>query len=85
MHRRALLELPGARAAPPRAGITPDSTALRLRERVPEDVVLVAESGIKTRADVERLEAAGIQAMLVGESLLKQPDPGAAAAALLGR
>jgi indole-3-glycerol phosphate synthase len=58
---------------------------LALRERVPDDVVLVAESGIKTRADVERLEAAGIQAMLVGESLLKQPDPGAAAAALLGR
>jgi indole-3-glycerol phosphate synthase len=58
---------------------------LRIRERVPDDVVLVAESGIKTRADVERLEAAGIQAMLVGESLLKQPDPGAAAAVLLGR
>ena len=58
---------------------------LRLRERVPDDVVLVAESGIKTRADVERLEAAGIGAMLVGESLLKAPDPGLAAAALLGR
>jgi indole-3-glycerol phosphate synthase len=47
--------------------------------------VLVAESGIKTRADVERLEAAGVAAMLVGESLLTQPDPGRAAAALLGR
>ena len=58
---------------------------LRLREQVPADVVLVAESGIKTRADVERLEAAGIYAMLVGESLLKQPDPGRAAATLLGR
>lgn len=57
---------------------------LRLRERVSGNVVLVAESGIKTRADVERLEAAGIGAMLVGESLLKQPDPRAAAAALLG-
>jgi indole-3-glycerol phosphate synthase len=58
---------------------------LRLRERIPDDVVLVAESGIRTRADVERLEAAGIAAMLVGESLLKEPDPGRAAAALLGR
>jgi len=57
---------------------------LALRQQVPDDVVLVAESGIKTRADVERLEAAGIHAMLVGESLLKQPDPGAAAATLLG-
>jgi indole-3-glycerol phosphate synthase len=60
-------------------------TVLRLRDRVPEECVLVAESGIKTRGDVERLEAAGIAAMLVGESLLTAPDPGAAAAALLGR
>ena len=59
-------------------------TVLRLREQVPDEVVLVAESGIKTRADVERLEAAGVAAMLVGESLLTQPDPGRAAAALLG-
>ena len=56
---------------------------LRLREQVPPDVVLVAESGIRSRAEVERLEAAGIGGMLVGESLLAQPDPGAAAAALL--
>lgn len=60
-------------------------TVLRLREQVPDEVVLVAESGIKTRADVERLEAAGVAAMLVGESLLTQPDPGRAAAVLLGR
>jgi indole-3-glycerol phosphate synthase len=60
-------------------------TVLRLREQVPDEVLLVAESGVKTRADVARLEAAGIAAMLVGESLLKQPDPGQAAAALLGR
>jgi len=58
---------------------------LRLRERVPDGCVVVAESGIRTRSDVERLEAAGIGAMLVGESLLKTADPGAAAAALLGR
>ena len=56
---------------------------LRLRDRVPEECTLVAESGIRSRAEVRRLEAAGIGAMLVGESLLKSPDPGAAAAALL--
>ncbi|MFM7207584.1 MAG: indole-3-glycerol phosphate synthase TrpC [Planctomycetaceae bacterium] len=61
------------------------TTVLRLRERVPDDVLLVAESGIRSRADVERLEAAGIAAMLVGESLLTDPDPGRAAARLLGR
>jgi len=58
---------------------------LRLRESVPAGCVVVAESGIRSRSDVERLEAAGIGAMLVGESLLKAADPGAAAAALLGR
>ena len=56
---------------------------LRLRDRVPDGCVLVAESGIRSRADVERLEAAGIDAMLVGESLLRSPDPGRAAATLL--
>jgi indole-3-glycerol phosphate synthase len=58
---------------------------LRLRDRVPPECVLVAESGIRNRADVQRLEQAGIGAMLVGESLLRSPDPGVAAAALLGR
>jgi len=57
---------------------------LRLRDQVPAECVLVAESGIRSRADVERLEAAGIGAMLVGESLLASDDPSAAAAALLG-
>jgi indole-3-glycerol phosphate synthase len=57
---------------------------LRLRERVPPGVVLVAESGIHTRADVERLEAAGIDAILVGESLMRSPDIGGAVERLLG-
>jgi len=58
---------------------------LRLRDRVPPECAVVAESGIRSRADVERLERAGIEAMLVGESLLRTADPGRAAATLLGR
>ncbi len=58
---------------------------LRLRDRVPDQCVLVAESGIRTRADVERLQAAGVDAILVGESLMRQADIGAAVDALLGR
>jgi len=58
--------------------------AIRLRALVPPDRVVVAESGIRDAADVERLRAAGVDAMLVGESLMRAPDPGAALAALLG-
>jgi indole-3-glycerol phosphate synthase len=59
--------------------------SLRLRAEIPRQCVMVSESGIKTRADVERLEAAGIEAMLVGESLMREPDLGAAVDRLLGR
>ncbi|MCA9258838.1 MAG: indole-3-glycerol phosphate synthase TrpC [Planctomycetales bacterium] len=58
---------------------------IRMRQAVPDDCVLVGESGIRTRADVERLEAAGVNAMLVGETLMRQSDIGAAVASLLGR
>ena len=57
---------------------------LRLRDRVPPGVVLVSESGIRTRRDVERLEAAGVSAILVGESLMRAPDIGLAVEQLLG-
>jgi indole-3-glycerol phosphate synthase len=57
---------------------------LRLRDRVPPSVVLVSESGIRTRHDVERLEAAGVSAILVGESLMRSGDIGLAVERLLG-
>jgi len=57
---------------------------LRLRDQIPPDVVLVSESGIRSRRDVERLEAAGISAILVGESLMRAPDIGLAVERLLG-
>jgi len=58
---------------------------LRLRERIPNQCVLVAESGIRTRADVERLEAAGVGAILVGETIMAAPDIAAAVDELLAR
>jgi indole-3-glycerol phosphate synthase len=58
---------------------------LRLRDRIPPEVVLVSESGIRTRDDVERLEAAGVSAILVGESLMRASDIGLAVDQLLGK
>ena len=43
----------------------------------------MAESGIGTAKDMARLHAAGFEAFLIGESLMRQPDPGAALAALI--
>lgn len=51
---------------------------------LPPDVVLVAESGIKAAADVTLLGAVGAHAVLVGEQLMRAPDPGAALRALRG-
>ncbi len=56
-----------------------------MAKRLPPGHLLVAESGIRTAADVDRLAAAGVQAILVGESFMRSPDVGAAAAALIGR
>lgn len=58
--------------------------SIRLHEQVPRECVFVSESGIRSRADVERLQSAGVDAILVGESLMRQPNIGAAVDALLG-
>jgi indole-3-glycerol phosphate synthase len=50
----------------------------RLARQIPDGVIRVAESGIKTRSDVDRLRTAGFDAFLVGESLLRQQDRAAA-------
>ena len=53
-------------------------TTLALRDAVPADRILVTESGISTRADVARMRDAGVHTFLVGETLMRQPDPGVA-------
>jgi indole-3-glycerol phosphate synthase len=58
-------------------------TLFDLAQWLPRDAVHVAESGIRTPADITQLRSAGYHAFLVGESLMRQPDPAAALAALL--
>ena len=57
-------------------------TTLSLLPRMPPDRLLVTESGILVRADVQRMRGAGVHAFLVGEAFMRAPDPGAALAEL---
>jgi indole-3-glycerol phosphate synthase len=57
-------------------------TTLDLQQRVPAERVLVTESGIRVRSDVERMREAGVHAFLVGEAFMRAPDPGQALAEL---
>jgi indole-3-glycerol phosphate synthase len=56
---------------------------MRVRRNIPAGRIVVAESGIKTRKDAEELQSAGLHAMLVGETLMKNPDIGRAVDELL--
>ena len=58
-------------------------TSMALVDRIPASVVRVTESGISTHDDIARLRKAGFDAFLIGESLMRQPDPGVALAELL--
>ena len=49
----------------------------RSRSSIPDDLIMVAESGIHTKKDVSRLAEANIDAMLIGEGLVTAPDIGA--------
>ena len=57
-------------------------TTLALLPRVPPDRLVVTESGILARADVQRMRDAGVPAFLVGEAFMRAPDPGVALADL---
>jgi len=56
----------------------------RLAARIPPNVVGVSESGLQSRADLERLAAAGYRACLIGERFMTDPDPARAIGALIG-
>ena len=60
------------------------ATAERIVPRIPPAAIAIAESGVRTRADVERYAACGADAVLVGSSLSAAPDPSAATRALVG-
>ena len=53
-------------------------TTLGLLPKIPSDRLIVTESGILNRADVDRMRAAGVEAFLVGEAFMRAPDPGIA-------
>jgi len=59
------------------------ATTEELAEEVPDDIILVSESGIKTVADAKRLADAGADAILVGETLMRHENPLAMARALM--
>jgi indole-3-glycerol phosphate synthase len=59
------------------------ATTERLRPLMPADVVVVSESGVRTAADAKRLSDCGVDAILVGETLVTAPDAAAAIRELL--
>ncbi len=59
------------------------NTTFRLAPMIPQNLTIVSESGIGTKDDLKRLRDAGIDAVLIGESLMRAEDPGAALKALL--
>ena len=60
-------------------------TSRRIKTMLPADYLLVSESGIHTRADIEALQADGIHAFLVGGALMQADDPSVALSALLAK
>ena len=60
-------------------------TTRRIKAMVPPDYLVVSESGIHTRADIDALQTDGVSAFLVGGALMQADDPGAALAALLAK
>lgn len=66
-----------------RTFVTTLDTSLELAQDLPQSITLVSESGIRTRADIDRLRAAGFHAFLIGEEFMRAADEGAALKALV--
>ena len=61
------------------------NNSVRLRELVPRDILFVSESGMKTRADIARLEENGTNAVLIGETFMRSPNKAAVLKELRGQ
>lgn len=59
-------------------------TTVRLSKEAPKDSLLVSESGISTPADIKKLNNSGVSVFLIGETLLRSPDPGEKLRSFLG-
>jgi len=59
-------------------------TSIELKAAIPPDRIMVTESGIATPADVARMRGAGIETFLIGESFMREADPGAALRRMFG-
>ena len=68
-----------------RTFVTDLDRTVRLGQRIPAESMLVSESGIRVRADIDRVKTGGARAILVGESLMRSPEIGMAVDELLGR
>jgi len=60
-------------------------TTFDLLPAIPGDRVVITESGIHSAAEIQRMNEVGVHGFLIGESLIRQPDPGAALTSLLGK
>ncbi len=68
-----------------RTFVTDLNHSMSLASQLPEGILLISESGIRTRADVEQLQAAGVGGLLIGETLMRSDDMGGKIRELLGR
>ncbi|HEY1766535.1 MAG TPA: indole-3-glycerol phosphate synthase TrpC [Terracidiphilus sp.] len=85
LHRQIPIQMIGVNSRDLHTFAVDPQVQFDLAPRIPDGVVRIAESGIRTHEDIARLTAAGYDAFLIGETLMRQPDPAAALTQLLHR